>query len=461
MSNDERTSILKGGWVLAGGAYFKMTDYVSIASDSYELLASTSPASPNIPCKDPEDDAECNEAKYLNASIEILDKLFQYAYNDVSAIRARNSRLQTSEGTTEDPTQANLQARFASAKAAGMSGSNNFSSSLNPEEMINSQKGMVASTMISTATFLDFNMTTFGMNDRVTQLNSGRTFASVNPYQDAISLGHGMNTIKVMSYVLSTNTTVAVRVLESVRDASNSGIQQIFGTGVIIGTPSAAAQGLLESFLPIIYMLITISSALAWALAYYIPMMPAILWITLVSAYCVIVIEAVVAAPLAIILAATPEGEGIAGQRMEQAIKMLAAVLLRPSLMIIGLFASIYIAKISYLVFLTLFWQQAYTYVGDGLFATFAIIVIYVGVLHQLLNSSLMVMDTLPSSILQWIGGGGNQEFGQKAVENMGSTVDQGGSGLTSASKEMVGEARRRKSLAQQGGKGGIEPKGK
>jgi hypothetical protein len=135
---------------------------------------------------------------------------------------------------------------------------------------------------------------------------------------------------------------------------------------------------------------------------------------------------------------------------MESAIKMLASALLRPSLMIVGLFASIYVSKISYAVFLSLFWPTAKEHVGDGLFSTVAVVVIFVTVLHQLLSKSILIMDTLPSAILSWIGGGGDREFGQKSIESMSGGLESGGGSMDQASASMmsqVGQARKQAKL--------------
>jgi len=55
----------------------------------------------------------------------------------------------------------------------------------------------------------------------------------------------------------------------------------------------------------------------------------------------ILVLEAVVAAPVWIAAHAMPEGEGIAGEHGRRGYMMLINILLRPSLMVIGFFLSI------------------------------------------------------------------------------------------------------------------------
>lgn len=450
----EEDRLTQGGWVLAGAAYFKMSDYVSIASQTFESISNVSPASPNVVCDaSKENSLNCSQKKYLESAIAILDLYYGAIYRDPAVSMGLADTFNVFDGVYDgdDAIRAKIDKRFAVAKSASLSSPTAVVSKGNPEEIIDAQNGSLSRMMFS---FIE--LVGQGVGEDVSQLSTtadsdSYSFGTANPYQDAIMLGHGMNTIKVMAYALSTLNNITIQLAQYAQQAT-SGVVSLLG-GASVGVPAAMIEGVLEAFMPVLFAVISLSTTLAWTLAFYLPMMPVILWTVLVSAYCLIVIEAVIAAPLAVILAATPEGEGIAGQRMEAAIKMLAAVLLRPSLMIMGLFASIYIAKISYIVFITLFWPQATVYVGEGLFSTFAIIVIYVTVLHQILSRSIMVMDTLPSSILQWIGGGGQAEFGQQGLQSVSQTVEGGGSSLQSAGGDFMKEARRRRAYQKAGSK--------
>lgn len=448
LENDpEENRLTKGGWVLAGAAYFKMSDYVSIASQTFESISNVNPASPNVNCNIADSESfNCVQKSYLDSAIAILDMYYGAIYRDPNEPERLASLYNVFNGVysgDEEEIASQIDERFTAAKSASLSSPTAVLSKSNPEEIIDAQTASLSKVMFSIIEFIGQ-----GVGEDVSQLSTtadsdSYSFGTANPYQDAIMLGHGMNTIKVMAYTLSQLNNVSITLARYAQSAT-SGILTWVG-GASIGIPAAIIEGVLEAFMPVLFAVITLSTTLAWTLAFYLPMMPVILWTVLVSAYCLIVIEAVIAAPLAIILAATPEGEGISGQRMESAIKMLAAVLLRPSLMIIGLFASIYIAKISYIIFITLFWPQATVYIGEGLFSTFAIIVIYVTVLHQILSRSIMVMDTLPSSILQWIGGGGNAEFGQQGLQSVSQVVEGGGDSLKVAGKDFMEKARQKR----------------
>ncbi len=274
--------------------------------------------------------------------------------------------------------------------------------------------------------------------------------ASNNPFQFAVNLGNGLNAARVFLQGVYVTTTVQKGFIDGAKDT----VLGKLGGSAALGVLSA----LLEIFIEIVMVSIISLTAMGWTLAYYLPLMPAILWITLISAYLLISIEAVIATPLAVILMATPEGEGISGTRMQSAITMLASVFLRPSLMIVGLIVAIVVAKYSFILLNKIYWVQAGQAVGDGLFATFAVITIYITVLHQILSNSIMAMDSVPTAVLNWIGSnGGAGQFGQNEVKGMSASMDKSAESLSSAgqnfSKNLRGKmdaSARNKDLVEQ-----------
>src|SRR5690606_9042198 len=131
------------------------------------------------------------------------------------------------------------------------------------------------------------------------------------------------------------------------------------------------------------------------------PFLPIVTWIMMVTGYLLTVVEAVIAAPLAIILMVTPEGEGIAGQRMERAIKLLFVAILKPSLMIIGLIASVHIAGVAFAIMNEFFFIAANGNLGSGSlpFNFVAIIIIYVSTAFKLSQYLVSIMYKLPEQI--------------------------------------------------------------
>lgn len=183
---------------------------------------------------------------------------------------------------------------------------------------------------------------------------------------------------------------------------------------------------------------------MGFVLAFLIPFMPIIVWTRLLASYILTVIEAVVAFPLAVIMMATPEGEGISGTRLERAIQLLAAVILKPTLLIIGLVAALAISFISFAILNFFFWRASGVLTGAGPLEFIAIMVIYTGAAFQVAKASIMIMHKLGDQILDWMAGGvGGRSFGDDAEGAIESGLGQANSGLGSVSQSLSQSASR------------------
>ncbi|WP_274060387.1 DotA/TraY family protein, partial [Vibrio parahaemolyticus] len=157
--------------------------------------------------------------------------------------------------------------------------------------------------------------------------------------------------------------------------------------------------------------------ACGFVLAYMIPFLPVIAWTNMMIGYLVTVIEASTAAPLAVVQMLLPEGQGILGQRLERAMQLLIVVILKPSLMIIGLIGAITIASLGFTIFNTFFWSAARMYLHGSPLDLFALIALYTATALTITQTIVSIMYTLPNHILEWFAGGaGNRGFGEDKV---------------------------------------------
>lgn len=163
---------------------------------------------------------------------------------------------------------------------------------------------------------------------------------------------------------------------------------------------------------------------LAFMLAFAIPFMPVTIWIMLVCGYLVTVIEAIAAAPLAVIMLATPEGEGISGQSFNKALQMINAIVLRPSLSIVGLFAAMTLSYAGFAIMNELFWSVAGLTTNVSVFEILAMIFIYATLAFKLCEYMVSIIHKIPDQIMDWMGGGMSREFGESAAgQNMTDAV--------------------------------------
>ena len=107
-------------------------------------------------------------------------------------------------------------------------------------------------------------------------------------------------------------------------------------TGVPAGT-SAFVNSLLDSLSPMVLLLVGALFAAGILLAFYIPAVPFVIWLSGVIGWLLLVVESLVAAPLWIVGHALPEGEGFAGEHGRRGYMLFLGILVRPFLMLMGL----------------------------------------------------------------------------------------------------------------------------
>jgi defect-in-organelle-trafficking protein DotA len=191
--------------------------------------------------------------------------------------------------------------------------------------------------------------------------------------------------------------------------------------------------------------------------AYYIPILPYMIFIFGAIGWLFSVIESVIAAPIVALAVTTPEGEGFIGKG-EQGLMILLNVFLRPSLMVIGFLTGIAVSYISVWILNASFSVGAqYLQVpasaagGDmtGVFSAYLgsspgkinwekypfaqtigcvfYVVIYISMYVTLVQKAFSLIYSIPDKILRWIGGQ-QESYGQETsqwVESTGQKVEE------------------------------------
>lgn len=107
-------------------------------------------------------------------------------------------------------------------------------------------------------------------------------------------------------------------------------------TPVLIGLSLVPIVGKLA--MPVLLLVFPPMFLLGLVLAYYLPAIPFIFWIVGLFSWVLMVIEAMVAAPIWAAMHANPDGEGLAGNKAGTGYNIFFQVLLRPALMVAGFF---------------------------------------------------------------------------------------------------------------------------
>ena len=157
------------------------------------------------------------------------------------------------------------------------------------------------------------------------------------------------------------------------------------------------------------------------ALAYYLPAIPFIRWISALVGWIILVVEALVAAPLWLCAHALPEGDGAAGQHGKRGYFLLLGILIRPPLMVCGFFAAVILMN----VVGRLLGAGFELFVGGtmqtkviGITGTFSMLVILGIVVIMTANKFFSLIHYLPEHVTNWIG----QQF-----HALGEKEDQAG----------------------------------
>lgn len=256
-----------------------------------------------------------------------------------------------------------------------------------------------------------------GTGGNAGSVSATSTTGMISPFTAVASIGRGFQQISV---IIWTAGLVAAGYL-----GANDTVWGVIG-GFASGSASGAFAGAVKYVLATMVPVMAGISSLGFMMAFAIPFMPITVWIMLVCGYLLMAIEAVAASPLAVIMLATPEGEGISGHNFQKALQMINAIILRPTLSIVGLFASISLAYVGFSIMNTLFWQVvSMATSGFSLFEIMAILFVYCSLAYKLCEYMVSVIYKIPDQIMEWMGGGLSRSFGEEAAEK-GITSDLG-----------------------------------
>jgi len=242
----------------------------------------------------------------------------------------------------------------------------------------------------------------------------------VNPLRALSELGHNINQTAFNIYTVIKSLSVIKSALDGLK--TSGGLPIIAEMKALV---AGALEGAISTSLSALYAVLFSLMTMGCVLAYLIPFMPLFVWVNMIAGYLVTVVEAIVASPLAVIQMITPEGEGISGTRLERFYQLIAMAVLKPSLSVIGLLASVTLGGVIFGVYNLMFWSTADMLLHGSLFNVIALIVLYVMGAYQLAKMIVLIMPKLPDQILEWFSSGVGRGFGETEVaQTMGNAVE-------------------------------------
>ncbi len=237
--------------------------------------------------------------------------------------------------------------------------------------------------------------------------------------------------------------------------------------------------------MPLMMAWLGIMAAIGFSTAYYVPILPYMMFTFGAIAWLITVIEAMVAGPIVALGVTHPEGHDAFG-KAEPAVMILMNVFLRPSMMIIGYIMAIALASVSVWLInqgfthALSFMQDTNTFGGPtwdsqtypaqgsvsgidsdpthieggygkgtwaGMYSFFFSVLVYTTMYLAVVTKAFTLIAVLPDKVLRWIGGQ-NESTGSEAAQmgdEVKKQVDTGGketqAGAAGSAKKLQGAA--------------------
>ncbi len=195
-----------------------------------------------------------------------------------------------------------------------------------------------------------------------------------------------------------------------------------------------AIKATLLWIIPLTAMMMGLLFTAGIALAYYVPLIPYIIFLFGALGWIIGVIETMIAAPLVAMGIMHPEGHDVYG-KIEPAIMLIVNIFLKPSLMIIGFIVAILLSYVG-LKLLNLGFGPAVASMStagsngwsDG-FKSLVIVLIYTYLVVMIINKAHTLIVEIPNKVTRWLGGG-EQQLGDSQAplrEIQGAVTGAGG----------------------------------
>lgn len=184
----------------------------------------------------------------------------------------------------------------------------------------------------------------------------------------------------------------------------------------------------LRFFIPMAILVISLFYLAGITLALYVPLIPYLVFTFTAFGWMVLVIESMLGASLVGLSLVIPSEDELG--KAAHAVMILLGLFLRPALMILGFILGIQLLYVAFKMLNFGFWKTLVSSTGAssgvGVFGMVAVLTMYAGIAATLTHEAFSLIYVLPNKVMRWIGGGGEEEFGQQ-VKALKGSVQKGG----------------------------------
>lgn len=210
---------------------------------------------------------------------------------------------------------------------------------------------------------------------------------------------------------------------------------------------SGPAIGLL-TFVVMLMPLLTMIFLLGVTLSFVLPMLPMFIWIGAAIGWLILAVEAIIAAPLWVVMHLNPKGSDLVGTA-GKGYMMVLSLMLRPVLMVFGLVAAIIMTNVVGQFIATVYTsiftmsQQNSNWVVWLIGALIAGPIIYGGMMYVFIKKMFSIIHIIPDQLLGWIGGGGPSlgEYSRQMSASGAVALNQGMQQLSSMGSQVGNHA--------------------
>lgn len=183
---------------------------------------------------------------------------------------------------------------------------------------------------------------------------------------------------------------------------------------------------------------------MAFTAEFVIPTLPYIIWIGAIVGWLLLVVEAIIAAPLWAIMHLHPNGDDLTG-RGGDGYKLVLSLIFRPVLMVFGMIGAILISSIigEFInkTFYSVFRNSVQNSTGISAFAVLIMgIFLYISLMFTFVKKTFSIIHLLPDQLMRWMGGStgglgdmasGFQESAEKTSQGAAALAGASVSGVT------------------------------
>jgi conjugal transfer/type IV secretion protein DotA/TraY len=208
-----------------------------------------------------------------------------------------------------------------------------------------------------------------------------------------------------------------------------------------------AIQAAISLLVPLATLAITLLWGIGITMGLYIPMIPMLVFTFSAFTWIILVIEAMLGAPLIALTLIIPSEDEIG--KATHGIMIIFGLVLRPGLMILGFIFAIELIMVAVGMLNFGFSASIKNVVHNGIgpFGAIGILFLYAYLITTFIHESFTLIHALPDKVLRWIAGQGEGSQASELTKGLGASVDKGAEvgksamsgGLSAAGKKRKG----------------------